>query len=81
VQTVFPQWVNTDDSGYLSLSMRGFEAVAVRGMQELQAENAALRTQADGLKSETAALRARLEAIEAWLGAASERAPVDAHAQ
>jgi trimeric autotransporter adhesin len=60
VQNVFPQWVNTDDSGYLSLSMRGFEAVAVRAMQELQAENKAKT-------SEIAALKARLDALEAKL--------------
>ena len=58
VQQVFPQWVSTDDEGNLMLSMRGFEAVAVRGMQELQAEN---MEQAD----EIAALKARLEALEA----------------
>jgi hypothetical protein len=60
VQQVFPEWVSEDESGYLMLSMRGFEAVAVRGMQELQAENAALR-------AETSQLRARLDSIEAKL--------------
>jgi trimeric autotransporter adhesin len=60
VQKVFPQWVNSDDSGYLSLSMRGFEAVAVRAMQELQAEN-------NAKTSEIAALKARLDALEAKL--------------
>ena len=54
VQTVFPQWVNTDDSGYLSLSMRGFEAVAVEAMQELQAENALLKARLDRIEAKLA---------------------------
>ena len=53
MQQVFPEWVSEGEDGYLMLSMRGFEAVAVRAMQELSAENAELR--------------ARLEAIEARL--------------
>ena len=44
-----------DESGYLMLSMRGFEAVAVRGMQELQAENAALRARLDAIEAKLAA--------------------------
>ncbi len=55
VQQVFPEWVSTGEDGYLMLSMRGFEAVAVRAIQELSAENTALR--------------ARLAAIEARLDA------------
>jgi len=47
--------------------MRGFEAVAVRGMQELQAENVAMRAETSELRSTTAQLRERLEAIEAKL--------------
>jgi len=53
MQQVFPEWVSEGEDGYLMLSMRGFEAVAVRAMQELSAENAELR--------------ARLAAIEARL--------------
>ena len=64
VQQVFPEWVSEDESGYLMLSMRGFEAVAVRGMQELQAENVALRAQAMDMRKEMQALRARMDAIE-----------------
>jgi len=54
VQQVFPEWVSQDESGYLMLSMRGFEAVAVRGMQELQAENAALRARLDAIEAKLA---------------------------
>jgi hypothetical protein len=72
---VFPQWVSEGDDGHLMLSMRGFEAVAVRAMQELSAENT-LQSQQDAaqsqrlseLEAENAALRARLERLEAALG-------------
>ena len=69
VQQVFPEWVSEDESGYLMLSMRGFEAVAVRGMQELQAENVALRKEARDTREQIHALQSRLEAIEARLAA------------
>ncbi|MGE4070293.1 MAG: tail fiber domain-containing protein [Lysobacterales bacterium] len=62
MQQVFPQWVSEGDDGHLMLSMRGFEAVAVRAMQELSAEN-------DAMRAENAALRARLDRIEQLLGA------------
>jgi hypothetical protein len=74
MQQVFPQWVSEDDRGHLMLSMRGFEAVAVRGMQELSAENAALRERLTDLHRGHARLRAenerlsrRLQTIEARL--------------
>ena len=60
VQQVFPEWVSKGEDGYLMLSMRGFEAVAVRAMQELSAENAVL-------KAQVAAQNARLDALEAKL--------------
>jgi len=75
VQQVFPQWVSADDDGHLMLSLRGFEAVAVRAMQELSAENAQLREGQARLIEENAALQARLAAIEAKLGIASDGAP------
>ena len=39
MQQVFPQWVSQGEDGYLMLSMRGFEGVAVRAMQELSARD------------------------------------------
>ena len=60
VQQIFPEWVSEGEDGYLMLSMRGFEAVAVRAMQELSAENAVL-------KAQVAAQNARLDALEAKL--------------
>ncbi|MDZ4811061.1 MAG: tail fiber domain-containing protein [Pseudomonadota bacterium] len=54
MQQVFPEWVSEGEDGYLMLSMRGFEAVAVRAMQELSAENA-------GLRARLAAIETRLD--------------------
>ena len=67
VQQVFPQWVLQGDDGYLQLSMRGFEAVAVRAMQELSVENTLLKTENATQNTEIAALNARLAALEAQL--------------
>ncbi|WP_170113298.1 tail fiber domain-containing protein [Ahniella affigens] len=60
VQQVMPEWVSEGDDGYLMLSMRGFEAMAVRGMQELSADNEALRDQVDTLEARLAAIEKRL---------------------
>jgi len=51
MQQVFPEWVSEGEDGYLMLSMRGFEAVAVRAMQELSTENAELRARLDALEA------------------------------
>ena len=71
VQQVFPEWVSEGEDGYLMLSMRGFEAVAVRAIQELSAENALMRTANEALieklSAEKKALQMRLDAIEARL--------------
>jgi len=58
VQQVFPQWVLQGDDGYLQLSMRGFEAVAVRAMQELSAENTALRQELTAINAAIKQLQA-----------------------
>lgn len=71
MQQVFPQWVSEDEDGHLMLSMRGFEAVAVRALQELSAESA-LQSEQDtrhlerlgALEAENAELRSRLDAVE-----------------
>lgn len=66
VQQVFPEWVSKGDDGYLMLSMRGFEAVAVRAIQELNAKN-------DQLSEANAALTARLASQDARLNALEDR--------
>jgi len=66
---VFPEWVSEGEDGYLLLSMRGFEAVAVRAMQELSAENALLKADAVAVTAEVAALKAELAAQSSRLQA------------
>jgi hypothetical protein len=82
MQQVFPQWVSEGDDGHLMLSMRGFEAVAVRAIQELSAENDVMRGENELMRAKTdavlaenaemraanATLRARLDRIEQLLG-------------
>ncbi len=67
VRQVFPEWVSQGDDGYLMLSMRGFEAVAVRAMQELNAKNDQLSEQNAALTARLATQDARLNALEAKL--------------
>ncbi|MBK6434583.1 MAG: tail fiber domain-containing protein [Rhodanobacteraceae bacterium] len=67
VEQVFPEWVSQGDDGYLMLSLRGFEAVAVRGMQELSAENEALSKTNSALQSKIERLQAQSKAFEARL--------------
>lgn len=67
VQQVFPEWVSQGDDGYLMLSMRGFEAVAVRAMQELNAKNDQLSEKNAALTAKLASQDARLNALEARL--------------
>jgi trimeric autotransporter adhesin len=61
MQKVFPQWVSQGDDGYLMLSMRGFEGVAVRALQELSAENEKLRAELSSFETRLRALEARLD--------------------
>jgi len=65
VQQVFPEWVSEGEDGYLMLSLRGFESVAVRALQELSAENALLRAEGAARDQTIAELSARLGALEA----------------
>jgi len=51
VERVFPEWVEVGADGYLRLSIRGFEALAVEALRELQAENAALCARLDALEA------------------------------
>lgn len=73
VQTVFPEWVEQDDEGYLYLNPVGYESMVVEAIKELRAEkdaddekNAARIAR---LEAENATLRDRLEKIETLLGA------------
>jgi hypothetical protein len=68
VEEVFPEWVDTDPSGYKSLTVRGFEALVVEAFKEIKAENETLKTKLntgnDELQSALEELRARIEALE-----------------
>lgn len=70
VEPVFPDWVSTSPGGYKMLTVRGFEALAVEALRDLRAEK---DRQIDALRCENAALRARLERIEARLESGNPR--------
>ncbi|HRQ73255.1 MAG TPA: tail fiber domain-containing protein [Phycisphaerales bacterium] len=81
VERVIPEWVETGDDGMLSLSITGFEAMAVEAMRDLRAEKdaeiAALRAElASALAERDAALAllaARLAAVEAAVNKGANR--------
>jgi hypothetical protein len=58
VAGVFPQWVRSDNEGYMVLSMGGLDAVIVESIKELKAEN-------DMLKQRLAELEKKLNVKEA----------------
>jgi hypothetical protein len=53
VESVFPQWVGSDDNGFRTLSVRGFEALIVESIREIKAKS-------DQLSSQLSELRATL---------------------
>ncbi|MCA9293711.1 MAG: tail fiber domain-containing protein [Phycisphaerales bacterium] len=57
VEQVFPDWIDTRDDGYKSLTYRGFEALTVEAMRELREEKDA----------EIRMLRERIERLEELL--------------
>lgn len=65
VEKVFPEWVGTDKEGFKTLTIRGFEALAVESFRELSTENEALRREVTTLSAKverTAKLEADLAA-------------------
>lgn len=79
VQQVFPDWVKTNPSGYLTVEHKGFEAHTVQALRELRTEKdaqiaqrdatiAALEQRVRDLETQT---NTRLAAIERRLNAAS----------
>ncbi len=53
VEKVFPEWVTKDAEGYRELTMRGFEALVVEALRDLNNELDDLRSQVAALKSPT----------------------------
>ncbi len=68
VRDVLPGWVDESPDGTLMLTPRGFEAMVVDALRELQARR---EDEIDALKSENKELRQRLERIETLIGAGS----------
>jgi hypothetical protein len=65
VEEVFPEWVGTDTEGYKTLTYRGFEALTVESLRELQSENDRLKAENGKLAGKLASLEERLSALEA----------------
>ncbi len=61
VEKVFPEWVGTDRDGYKTLTIRGFEALAVESLRTLKSENDVLRQKLSDLEH-TADRTVKLEA-------------------
>jgi hypothetical protein len=51
VETVFPEWVGVDGQGYRTLTIRGFEALAIEAIKELKAENENLKKRCEELEA------------------------------
>jgi pyruvate/2-oxoglutarate dehydrogenase complex dihydrolipoamide acyltransferase (E2) component len=70
VEEVFPEWVDTDQNGYKTLSIAGFEALTVEAFKELVAEN-------QTLKAKNTELESRIRDLEVSAFGAS-KGPADA---
>jgi hypothetical protein len=72
VEKAVPGWVDTASNGYKRLTFRGFEALTVEAVRELQANTgttfAALASKIEALAKENASLRDALNTIIAKLG-------------
>jgi MYXO-CTERM domain-containing protein len=64
VEEVFPEWVGTDADGYKTLTYRGFEALTVESLREIEARSAKLETENKALAGKVASLEERLAALE-----------------
>jgi len=81
VERVFPSWVDVGADGYERLTFRGFEAMAVEALRELQDEVAAKSSEAAArivsLEEQNAELRRAVEvlseAVRTFQGAAAAR--------
>ncbi len=66
VELVFPDWVETNDDGFRTVTYRGFEALTVEAFRELREEN---DREIAGLKGEVKDLEIQLDDLQARLGA------------
>lgn len=63
VEQVFPWWVDTANDGYKRLTFRGFEAVAVEAVRELDAKSNDAAVRIAALERQNAQLRHALEEV------------------
>lgn len=64
VRQVRPDWITTDETGALLLTPRGFEALVVNAVQELESSH---QRQLEQIREENDGLRDRLDRLEALL--------------
>jgi hypothetical protein len=65
VERVFPSWVDTAKDGYKRLTFRGFEAVAVEAVRELDAKSRDAAARIAELERQNAELRHAIEELSA----------------
>jgi hypothetical protein len=63
VEQVFPSWVDTGADGYKRVTFRGFEAVAVEAVRELDAKSNDAASRIAELERQNAELRRAIEAL------------------
>jgi hypothetical protein len=74
VAKVMPEWVEVGEDGYLSIGIRGFEAMTVEALRELDAKH---RAEIDALRATNATLEQRIEALEQALSALARPMPAE----
>jgi hypothetical protein len=70
VRQILPDWITTDDTGTLMLTPRGFEALVINAIQELESSH---QRQLERLRQENDQLRLRLDRLESLLHASPPR--------
>jgi Chaperone of endosialidase len=73
VEKVFPTWVDTASDGYERLTFRGFEAVAVEAVRELDSSSKATAARVAELERQNADLRRAVEELSAILKAMQQK--------
>jgi hypothetical protein len=64
VEQVFPEWVGTEANGYKTLTIRGFEALAVEGIRAVHKDNQSLRRENQALRHQVETLEERMTKLE-----------------
>jgi len=73
VEKVFPTWVDTASDGYERLTFRGFEAVAVEAVRELDSSSKKTAARVAELERQNADLRRAVEELSATLKATQQK--------